>query len=554
METDHQHDGSTGTTGDTTRRSYIRSLAAIGLGSVVTGTAASGSQGTGVAAAQTDASARGITVTDSGTTIADTVSQLNFDGSLSATQSAPNTVSVRGDTNPNIVDVRDDLGVEPEGDDLWAAIEDHYTSFKPTERNHRYEIPAGTWHVETDNIHFDAHEYLGIVGDPFAVLRVTDQDVDRLMTVGSLDASLPHAQRTVMRDLQVDIRGEYDAGIARWFTYRYGHMENVSMRGTRDRLNLEYGGDRHTILVDGVRSSTTNVISGCHLGNGDTASDRSTHVGHAIPFSSDVYNHGTNFWEGCQVSGYIDNGIYVSGDDGRNIITGCHVRNCAGAGIRIGPNDYVQDCQITMTEHPGFPWSGLWIESGGGQLVSQLLVNNQIKKDTEIIRLTQDGPARLTDVHIGDEGTDGRAIRINDNDHAPTLFEGCTITDRSSPTISDYAVYVRSSNVTFNDCEFDIGPQSSTDRHGVFVTNGGEDINRLELDSCTVEADGASLRFAESGADHTVESSFFEGLVMSDPETTLSSVLWVGNRHYGETNFAGERAEWQGDFNFGFDV
>ncbi|WP_255647639.1 hypothetical protein [Natrinema zhouii] len=41
---------------------------------------------------------------------------------------------------------------------------------------------------------------------------------------------------------------------------------------------------------------------------------------------------------------------------------------------------------------------------------------------------------------------------------------------------------------------------------------------------------------------------------MSDPDTTLSSVLWVGNRHYGETNFSGERAEWQGDFNFGFEV
>jgi hypothetical protein len=45
------------------------------------------------------------------------------------------------------------------------------------------------------------------------------------------------------------------------------------------------------------------------------------------------------------------------------------------------------------------------------------------------------------------------------------------------------------------------------------------------LDSCTIDADGASLRFAESGADHSVESSFFGGVVMSDLETTLSSVL-----------------------------
>ncbi|MGQ3413267.1 right-handed parallel beta-helix repeat-containing protein [Natrinema sp. LN54] len=557
MEDDHQRDQSTSTAGKTTRRSYVRLLGALGLGGALTGVAATGSQ-SGVAAAQSNGngtgSAGGIRVSDSGTTVGDDVAQLDFGASLSATESGSDTVTVGSETNPNIVNVREDLGVEPEGDDLWAAIEDHYTSFEPTDRNHCYEIPAGTWHVETDNIHFDAHEFLGIVGAPFAVLEVADQDVDRLMTVGSLDASLPHAQRTVMRDLQVDIRGDYDAGIARWFTYRYGHMENISMRGKRDKFNPQYGGDRHTILVDGVRPSTTNVISGCHLNNGDTKYDRSTHVGHAIPFSSDVYNHGTNYWEGCQVSGYIDNGIYVSGDDGRNIVTGCHVRNCAGAGIRIGPNDHVQDCQITMTEHPGFPWSGLWLENGGGQLVSQLLVNNQIKKDTEIVRLTQDGPARLTDIHITDEGTDGRAIRVNDNDDAPTAFDGCTITDRSSPSTADYAVYVRSSNVSFDDCEFDIAPQSSTDRHGVFVTDGGDDIDRLTLENCTIDADGASLRFAESGADHTVESSFFEGLVMSDPETALSSVLWTGNRHRGETAFRGERSQWQGDFNFGFDV
>ncbi|MFB1062532.1 hypothetical protein [Natrinema sp. H-ect4] len=41
---------------------------------------------------------------------------------------------------------------------------------------------------------------------------------------------------------------------------------------------------------------------------------------------------------------------------------------------------------------------------------------------------------------------------------------------------------------------------------------------------------------------------------MSDLETTLSSVLWVGNRHYGETDFGGRREGWQGDFTVGFDV
>ncbi|WP_254524150.1 right-handed parallel beta-helix repeat-containing protein [Natrinema caseinilyticum] len=552
MKDNYQSDQSTDTAGETSRRSYMGLLGALGIGGALTGGAAMGSSG--VASAQSNGA--GLAVSDSGTMIDSTVAHLNFDDSLTATQSGDDSVTVDAtvNRNPNVVNVRDDLGVEPEQDDLMAAIYDHYSSFRPTERNHRYEIPPGIWHVETDNIHLEAHEYFGLVGCPFAVLKVTDQDVDRLMTVGTVDPSLPHAQRTVMTDLQVDIRGEYDAGIARWYTYNFSHIENVSMRGQRDRLNPDYGGDLYTIMVDGVRYSTTNIIRGCTLNNGDTEYDRPSHVGHAIPFAANVYNHGTNIWESCQVSNYINNGIYVSGNDGRNIVRGCHVRNCTGAGIRIGANDRVENCHITMTEPSEYPWSGLWIENGGGQLVSQLMVNNQIQKDTEIIRLTQDGPARLTDVHITDRGTNGRAIRIDDNDSAPTYFDSCTITDRSSPTISDYAVYVGSSNVTFTNCEIDIEPQSATDRHGVFVTDGDGDIDRLTLDNVTIDADGASLRFDETGENHNVTHSRFDGLVMSDPDTTLERVLWVGNRHGGNTRFRGQRLQWEGGFNFGFDV
>ncbi|WP_226042967.1 right-handed parallel beta-helix repeat-containing protein [Natrinema sp. DC36] len=512
------------------------------------------SQSTNVAAAQNQGSGNGITVSDSGTTIDDSTNHIDFGASLSASESSEDTVEIQEKTNPYTVNVRTDLGVQPEQDDLWGAIKDHYTSRPPTERNHRYEIPAGTWYVETDNIHFDAHEFLSIVGDPYATLKVTDQDVDRLMTVGRIDDSLPHAQSTVMKNLEVDIRGDYDAGICRWYTYTYGLIQNVSMRGRRDRRNPNFGGDRHTIMVDGRRVTTTNIIRGCHLNNGDTHYDRDTHVGHAIPFSSEIYNRGTNIWDGCQVSGYVDNGFYVSNNSGRNILRGCHARDCSGAGFRIGANDYIEDCRITMTEQPGYPWSGLWLQSGGGQMVKGLTIRNEVEKNTEIIRLTQDGPAHLTDVHITDKGGDGRAIRVADNDEAQTVFEGCTITDHSSPSISDYAVYISSSNVVFRDCEYDLNSQTEQDRHGFFVSRRGTNVDQLRMHNTQIEPDGASLRFGESGRAHNIESSNFDGLVMSDPGTTLEDVLWVGNRHRGTTAFRGERSQWQGDFNFGFDI
>ena len=556
MDDDHQHDRTDRTIRGVTRRSYVGLLGALGASGVGAGQAM-GSSEVDVALDERGAqSGSGIAVSDSGTAVSESVTHLDFAGSLSPVASDDGSGSVRVQpqslTNPNVVNVAVDLGVEPGDDDVWAAIYDHYRSFQPTERNHRYVIPAGTWHVATDNVHFDAHEYLGIVGEPHATLKVTDQDVDRMMTVGTIDASLPHAQRTVMKDLRVDIRGPYDTGIGRWYTYTYGHLENVSMRGRRDRLNPDYGGDRHTILVDGRRRLTTNIIRGCHLVNGDTAYDRSTHVGHAIPFSSEPNNLGTNIWEGCQVRGYVDNGFYVSTNSGRNILIGCHALNCAGAGIRIGTDDCVQNCQITMTESTPFPWSGLWLEDGGGQVIDRMRIRNEVEKTTEIVRLTQDGSARVSNLHITDAGGDGRAIRVADSDETQTVFEGCTITDRSSPDTSDYAIYVRSSNVTFRDCEHDLESQSAQNRHGIFVNSGGTDVDELTLENSDIDADGAALRFGESGRSHSVRDSTFDGLVMSDADTTLSNALWLGNRHRGRTVFHGERVDWQGDFNFGF--
>ncbi|WP_306059630.1 right-handed parallel beta-helix repeat-containing protein [Natronococcus wangiae] len=537
---------------DVSRRSYMQLLGAVGLGA---GThAASGGSDVAAAAPDGDGTANGITVSDSGIDVGDGITRLDFEGSLSpAVQDDSNSVQIQSASNRNVVNVRVDLGVRPRQDDLWAAIQRHYNSFSPANRNHLYVVPAETWFVRSNNLDLPDHQFFGLVGEPSATLRVNDRNVDRLMTVGRINTSAGRARQTVMRDLNIDISGDYDAGIGRWYTYGYGRIENIVMRGKRDRLHPDYGGDLHTLLVNGVQPETSNLIRQCLFPDGHVIYDPDVaERGYAIGFSSEPPNQGTNIWDGCQITGY-GSGFYVSTSGGRNVIRGSHVRNCGRASIRIGDNDHLQDCTVTMTEHPGRPWTALWLESGDRQVVDNVLIRNEIEKDTEIVRLTQDGRARLSDVNIVDNGGSGRAMRIDDNDQTQTVFEGLTLVDRSSPTgWSDYAVYVRSSNVTFRDCDFDLESQSDTSRHGIYVTGGN--VDRLSLDNCDVDPDGASLRFGGSGEEHNVTNSFFEGSVTSDSGTTLSNVLWVGNRHAGQTNFRGQRSNWQGDFNFGFNV
>ncbi|QFU84422.1 right-handed parallel beta-helix repeat-containing protein [Natronorubrum aibiense] len=536
----------------TLRRSYLGALTAFGVSGVLTNSSSMESNET----ASSQSPWQGINLSDSGTTVTENLAHLDFGSSLAATEFDDNSVRIdleTGTSNPNIVNVRTDLGVEPEEDDLWGAIYDHYQSFSPSNRNHMYVVPSGTWFVETDNINLEAHEFFGISGNQSATLRINDQDVDRMMTVGTIGNSRPHAQRTVMRDLEIDIRGDYDTGIGRWYTYKFGLMERITMLGSRNRLHPEYGGDRHTIMVNGVKSTTTNLIRACHLNNWDVQYD-APQVGHAIAYSSEPSHLGLNIWEGCQVTGYTDNGFYMSTSNGRNLIAGCTAVNCAGAGIRIGANDMVRNCKIIMREEPAHSWSGLWLENGGGQVVEKLYIRNQIEKSTEIIRCTQNGSARLTDVHITDRGSGGRVIRVNDDNDSRTSFDSCTIDDQSSPTNDDYGVYVQSSNVQFRDCEFDFTSRSDSQRHGIFVNGRGDNVNRLVIDNCDIDADGASLRFADSGEKHKIQNSVFEALVMSDNGAALTDVLWLGNHHEGRTVFHGERSNWKGDFNWGFEL
>jgi len=109
MKEDNQEDRSGSAIGETSRRSYVRMLGALGLGGALSGVAATNSRNTGIAAAQSQEAAS-IAVSDSGTTVDDDVSHLDFGASISVTGTDTDAVTVRGETNPNVVDVRDDLG------------------------------------------------------------------------------------------------------------------------------------------------------------------------------------------------------------------------------------------------------------------------------------------------------------------------------------------------------------------------------------------------------------------------------------------------------------
>lgn len=540
------------------RRSYLQKLGAAGL---VTGLAGASVASAESAGASTDPSAPGgVTVTDADASLVENVSQLELGSGLSGIERGDSVridaaqSNVATHANPEIVHVQEDLGVQPEQDDVWGAIYDHYSSFVPAQRCHKYVIPCGTWYVETDSLPLDGHEYFGVVGDPHAVLRVNDQNVNLLMRVGNASSSPPHAHRTEMKNLQIDIRGDHDAGIGRWYTQRYGHIENIEIRGRRARRDPNYGGDRHTLMVCAIRPEASNAIKNVRFPQGDKRFPGESGVGHAIPFSAEPPHVGTNIWERCHVTGFKDNGFYLSNNDGCNLIVSCVARNNSGANIRLGSNDVVLNSMVMMDRAPNHPWTGLWLENGDGQMVKGLRIYNSIQKNTEIVRCTQNGPATLSNMHINDTGSGNRTIRVSTDGTGNTIFEKCSITDRTNPSTSDYGIYVRSSRVTFEDCQFDFESQSNADRHGIIVHTPSDPANQLTISDCEIEADGAVLRFAQNGWDHNVDKTIFRGDVLSDSGTTLSNVFWTGNRHYGTTSFSGSRSNWRGGSNWGFNV
>lgn len=274
---------------------------------------------------------------------------------------------------------------DPASGNVIEAIHDHYRARDPNDRNHHYVLDAREWVAETgcdevygqdaaerfreehgrDPVWFDSHRYFGVSGEGLVDIDVQSPDVDLLFSIGRREGGVPNAQRTVLENVRVDVSGDVDCGIAAVHTYIRGRIEDIELRGTRNRQHDEFGGAKYGLKVDAIHPRGQNEIRNVKQTSGDTrASDAEDIFPHAIPFSSERFHVGRNHWMNCSAHDWWNNGFYLKGGPGQNVIERSTAKNCAGAHIRLGTNDVARDCQIEMGGRTDLCGPGIWLNEG----------------------------------------------------------------------------------------------------------------------------------------------------------------------------------------------
>ncbi|XVH31279.1 right-handed parallel beta-helix repeat-containing protein [Haloferacaceae archaeon DSL9] len=235
-------------------------------------------------------------------------------------------------------------------------------------------FPPGRYLI-TEQFRFTGYENFGMVGHDATLVHGTIEETDgRIVTKGTfegparmfrfgvtyspgedllfagfdVDFTAPNSGMRVIDAYVTDglevrditIRGEHDAGT---FGPAVFSILDANGRGEITRFKAPDGGE-----------FTDETIGSYRLGPN----------GMNIP-SSHV---GTMWVNDCELGSFPDNGLYMSGDDGRVVVRGGVFRNSNVSNIRIrGTQSYVQNATVIVDERiPGRNQRGIRLDKGAG--------------------------------------------------------------------------------------------------------------------------------------------------------------------------------------------
>ena len=107
----------------------------------------------------------------------------------------------------------------------------------------------------------------------------------------------------------------------------------------------------------------------------------------------------------CSVSGSVDDGIYLLGDDTQLNLFGCEIFNHSGSGIRLMGSNTATDITYSLISNNGE--SGLYQEQSNSGLPSELLMNNSLVAYNGYYGIRTDGAVDInysTILHNGNSG------------------------------------------------------------------------------------------------------------------------------------------------------
>nr|WP_233341104.1 right-handed parallel beta-helix repeat-containing protein [Haloprofundus sp. MHR1] len=383
-----------------------------------------------------------------------------------------------------------------------------------------YALSSGVHRLD-EELQFGERAGVAVVGGPGATIRVDDPEMSRALTfVGT--------ERAVVENVTFDFSEPGVGPRAIGATVPDGLLvEDVRVTGRIDRLERP---PASLMWFNVTTPEGTGVVRNLRMADGCIyESGTQQQHNYRIGVNVEADHEGTLRLQDCEVSGFVDNGVYAkSSGPGRTIIEGGQFENNGNGNIRLGAgehgDDVVRDANVVLDgEHVDHTGCGIWAQEGRPRIEGCTITATNWEND--LLRVSEGATVRDT---VIESDASSRAIKVSGEREDEVLMDNVVIRDSGSGEARQYSVQVADggAGVTFRNCTFRFDHGAYADRHGIHVGTPG-----VVFDGCEFRQTGDANVLLLLGAERAdIRFSRFRGGTLGVNGDSAASVF-VGNRY-----------------------
>ncbi|QIO24592.1 glycosyl hydrolase family 28-related protein [Haloarcula sp. JP-L23] len=437
----------------------------------------------------------------------------------------------------NVVDVSE-LGAEPGSDtDLGAVIDDHFDRDEGSSAV--YYLPEGTytWNTPVTSRSFEG---FGIVGKPQARVKCTNIEMPYFISLGT--DTVNNADIFIARNITFDVQKENVAASAIIASVdEQIVIDNCKLDGQLDRVVSPFYSIVPTLLTESGQGYVSITMT-----DGSFYDPALKEQEHPMGLAIERDHKGYLIVENSDIAGFINNGIYSSGHNGKVAIRNTSVKNCGAGMLRLGDGDYAYKCALTNddAEDRGYSYAALWVTNAEHAVADSIEITAKQRTPSELVRVNADvGHCTLSSIDIESHANQYICeFTGTGQESGHIVASNWTIIDTGSAQSNAQLGRIGRPNVMLENWDVTIDPAGDGKRHGLIV-----DAPWTNIQNCTFKhTEGGFNLLLDEGADklRLKDCDFQRGQLFQYSRATTEDAIVADNRFIDGTTLAGDQVNW----------
>ncbi|MBX0349763.1 glycosyl hydrolase family 28-related protein [Haloarcula pellucida] len=458
---------------------------------------------------------------------------------------APPSLSVEGTVAADglsvdswqVVDVRE-RGIEPGSDDDLGAFIQTYVD-RDDVSGALFHLPEGTyaWNTPVTVRSFDT---IGIVGKPRARVHCTNPEMAYFLSLGT--GTPGDAEAFVARNVTFDVRKENVAAAAIIAAVDNSlEIDNCTLSGELDRVVPPFYSIAPALVTESGRGYVSVTMSDGSFCDPDRKEQR-----HPMGLAIERDHRGYLVVENSDIEGFINNGIYSAGHNGKVAIRNTNVKNCGAGMLRLGDGDYAYKCKLVNddAEDRGYSYAALWVTDASHAVADSIQIVAEQATPSELVRVNGDvDHCTLSNVDVKSHANQYVcAFTGDDPDLGQIIASNWTITDTGSAQSNAHLGRIDRPNVVLENWDVSIDPDDGGKRHGLVV-----DAPWVDVRGCSFTHTGGGLDLLlDDGADYLrlKNCDFKSGRLYQYSRATTEDAIVADNRFVDGVSLSGNQRNW----------